>query len=312
METINCIFCNIVSDHVVIEESGYQGRKCPKCDLIYISPRPSLSEIITMYSKSKVTQYAESIISGNILKRLIAGNTLKLITKYIKTGAILEIGAGAGYFLDEAREKGFKVFGIELNPVEANFIVNTFKIPCENSSFNSSSFHGKTFDIIYHSNVISHFYDPATEFKKMNSRLKNNGILVFETGNLGDVDRKYYKLYPQFGYPDHLFFLSKKSIEHLMQKTGFELLEFHQFSKLPLLLKGKLFDSVKGLKKGNMKESMQGSVSIENKRERTESNQSKFLKKANIYLTYFLIYKLGYVLPKKGRPQTMIVIARKK
>ena len=45
------------------------------------------------------------------------------------------------------------------------------------------------------------------------------------------------------------------------------------------------------------------------------SNISRFsfkqlLKNADDYFLYLISYKAGYVMPKKGRPQTVIVIAR--
>ena len=49
MNEIKCIFCDTKSDRVAIRENGYQGKQCPDCGLIYISPRPSLQEVIDLY-----------------------------------------------------------------------------------------------------------------------------------------------------------------------------------------------------------------------------------------------------------------------
>lgn len=53
MEFIECIFCKRYSDRVVITENGYTGRKCPICNLVYISHRPSFSETLN-YSIRKL------------------------------------------------------------------------------------------------------------------------------------------------------------------------------------------------------------------------------------------------------------------
>ena len=57
---------------------------------------------------------------------------------------------------------------------------------------------------------------------EMNERLKDNGFLIFETGNLGDVEEKYFKLFTSFQLPDHLCFFSDKNLKELLQRTGFE------------------------------------------------------------------------------------------
>lgn len=226
MENIRCIFCRLGSDQIVIEENGYKGRKCPQCGLISVSPRPSLSQIVNLYTDDKASTYAESIIPNDYAKRLNAKYTLKI--------------TGAGYFLDEARRKGFEVYGNELNGIQADFINSILRIPCEDGVLDASSFQGKKFNLIYHCNVLSHFHDPIAEFKKIHDRLSENGILVFETGNLGDVKKKYYKVLTKFGCQDHLFFFSEKSLKQLPELTGFGLMKIYKYSLLPYFLKIKI------------------------------------------------------------------------
>ena len=55
----------------------------------------------------------------------------------------------------------------------------------------------------------------------MHRALKPDGLLVFETGNIADVDRKYMKYFSQFSYPDHLFFFGEQSLNILLERTGF-------------------------------------------------------------------------------------------
>lgn len=296
MEGIQCIFCNKSTDHIVMEEDGYKGRKCPTCGLIYISPRPSFSEIQDLYRlDQRVSASEKSHISGT--KRLIAKHHLRIIKKFIKNGSMLEIGPGAGDFLDEARKEGFNVYGIELNKILAGFIREKLGISCEEQPLNVSLFDGKKFDIIYHCDVISHFYDPISEFKKINDKLKKGGLVVFETGNLGDVEEKYYKWWTSFQYPDHLFFFSVNNLKELLLRTEFELISIYRFSILPQLI---LWRIVKYFVPSQ-------SASV--------LKDESFLKRiiGNVFscFTYLVPYKLGYLLPKKGRPQTVIVVAKK-
>lgn len=206
MEDIPCIFCNTHRNLVVIEENGYTGKKCSQCALIYISPRPTRPEVLSFYEGNHAYVSAETHISGEISRRLYARHNLGIISRYAKAGTLLELGAGAGYFIDEARKKGFEVYGIELNSIQADFIRNVLAIPCEEHPLGESSFGGKSFDIIYHCDLLSHFYDPIAEFRMIHGKLSAGGLLVFETGNLGDVKERYYRVYTEFQYPDHLFF----------------------------------------------------------------------------------------------------------
>jgi SAM-dependent methyltransferase len=224
---------------------------------------------------------------------------------------MLEIGPGEGSFLYEAKKEGFEVGGIELNNIQADFIRNRLGIPCEESPLDASSFAGKRFDIIYHRDVISHFYDPIAEFRKMNERLKDNGFLIFETGNLGNVEEKYFKLFTSFQLPDHLFFFSEKNLKRLLRQTGFEFVRAYRYSKVPLLW------IMRSLKTKTEQFAVRGEKTHLRKPNISFSKTSNlifnyFLRNAFNYFSYLMVYKIGYVIPKKGRPQSLFVIAKKR
>ena len=311
MGEVECIFCNKKSSQIVVEEEGYQCRKCPSCDLIYISNRPSLEEIEILYNDVRANRSADTSISGFFSRGLHARHHLRIIKKFIRSGSILEIGPGEGSFLYEARKEGFEVRGIELNNIQANFIKNRLGISCEESPLDDFSFGGKKFDIIYHRDVISHFYDPIAEFQKMNERLKDNGFLIFETGNLGNVEEKYFKLFTSFQLPDHLFFFSDKNLKELLRRTGFEFVKVYRYSKLPLLW------IMKRLKaKTDQLASLSGKGDL-NKLNTSFGKINKFIFKYLLrntfnYFSYLMLYKIGYVIPKKGRPQSLFIVAQKR
>ena len=311
LEEIGCPFCGNQSSHIVIEEEGYQCRKCHRCSLIYLSPRPSLPEIQKLYGSGRANRSAEAGILGFFSRRVHERHHLRIVKKFIKKGSLLEIGAGAGSFLYEARKGGFEVSGIDLNNIQASFIRKRLGICCEESPLSAFSFGGKKFDIIYHRDVISHFYDPIEEFKKINDRLENDGFLVFETGNLGDVREKYYKLFTRFQLPDHLFFFAEKNLEELLRRTGFEWVEAYRYSEVPLLWVMKILRRAIDLtvSRGERK-NLQKSHTAPLKR--NGFSLSWLARNAFNYFTYIMLYKIGCVMPKRGRPQSLLMVARKR
>ncbi len=324
MNEIKCIFCETASNHVVIEENGYKGKKCHQCGLIYISPRPSFAKIVDLYGHDDAHISAKSHISADYSKRLYARHHLRIIRSVVKSGALLEIGAGAGYFLDEARKMGLDPYGLEFNPVQANFIRNKLNIPCEESPLSTSVFKGKKFDVVYHCDVISHFFDPISDFRKINEIMKDDAFLIFETGNLGEVDQSYFKYIQRFQYPDHLFFFSTDNLIDLLEKTDFQLIKIYKYSILPQLVAIKALSGVKNsIKKQVLKysvkethpsiESSVGNLSGFN----SESFKTNFIVKKSIknvyqYFNYVLRYKIGRIAPKAHRTQTVIVVAKKR
>lgn len=322
MKSIPCILCSAseTESRVVIEENGFSGRKCVHCGLIYISPRPDLDEIQDLYGHGEAHIPAGAHLQKNFGKYLHDRHMLSLLEPYKQKGAVLDIGAGGGKFLLEAKKAGYDVFGIELNPSQSEHVHRDLGIPCEARPL-SEAYREKTFDVIYHCDVISHFYDPLAEFRLMHERLKQEGLLFFETGNIGDIAEKYYSVFEKFQYPDHLFFFGEKSLKTLLRQTGFELLEIRRYSILPQLKVIRFLQRVlKRIRKmtpgGNRKEPRheEAAPSKPPSPEPTGDPGTPLpgpVKALAHACLHFLRYIVGRGLPKTGRPQTLVVIARK-
>jgi SAM-dependent methyltransferase len=306
MNSIACIFCN-KSDHAtVIRENGYDGKKCFDCNLIYISPRPHPNEITDLYGHNEAYLSAENHISQEYTKRLHARHYLSLIKKHKTQGSLLEIGAGAGYFLDEARIIGFEPYAIEPNRVQADFISSKLMIPCDEIPLHELSFGDKKFDVIFHSDVASHLYDPIEAFKIMHSKLNEGGYLIFETGNIGDMTSKDYNLFNQFQYPDHLFFFGESSLKKLLAISSFNLKAMHHYAIWPQLSIMRLINKMK-------KKNPHNNVFLTSPHHLSSQKPLHVRLIRNFYHfgMHHMRYTAGRILPKNSRAQTIIVIAQK-
>ena len=321
LNEINCLFCNDSNHPTVIQENNFDGKKCNKCNLIDVSPRPRLNDIIDLYGHDDANLSAESHIATSYQNKLYARHNLRIIKTYVDRGKLLEIGPGSGEFLNEARLNGFDSFGLELNKIQASYIRNNFKIPCEESTIMDSSYENNSFDIIYHCDVVSHFFNPIEEFKQMNKKLKSKGLVVFETGNLGDVNPKYYKYFERFQYPDHLFFFGEKSIVKMLNLTGFKIIKIHRYSILSQLRFLKITSKlilfilkffIKKNDLGNNKQSKQ-IKSKHNKKSRISLKKivKLFLRNSYFFVLYIIRYYVGFFNSKLDTPQTIVIVAKK-
>src|ERR1700680_289388 len=228
METIDCIFCGPHGkpDPVVIQENGFEGRQCQSCRLIYVSPRPSVDEIANLYAHDEAKSGAAMLRKGEYGKRLAAKHTLRMLSSQKQSGSLLEIGAGMGFFCDEAKSSGYVPYAIEINPIQAEYSrslgIPTCGLPL------AEAYPGMKFDIVYHCDVLSHFTDPIGEFKIMVDRLNPGGLLIFATRNCGDLHPGYYPFISSFQYPDHLFFFSRSSLSMLLNRSGLKIVKIRR------------------------------------------------------------------------------------
>lgn len=322
MKDIDCIFCGVPSFKTLIEENGFTGKQCPNCDLVYISPRPTFAEVIDLYGHNDAHLSAENHITAEFSKRLHAKHTLGIITKYINSGDLLEIGSGAGFFLDESKKSGFEPHGIEFNPIQADHIRDKLGYPCQEKPLGSDLYGGKKFDLIYHCDVISHLYEPIADFEKMNQLLNDGGYMVFETGNWGEIDSKYFKYIKTFMYPDHLFFFNRGNLKTLLSVTHFDLLGTYNYSQAPSLRVFHMLNRCKSMLKNFRSGNSPRNINVKHRNNGIQEPAKNLSSPASLvknsifgntwrYFRHFLRYHVGKVAPKYRRPQTIIVVARK-
>lgn len=311
MEAIGCIFCQNSTSSVVIRESGFNARQCSNCGLIFVSPRPSAEETADLYVSDNAHLSAQSHLrsSESRVNRAATEYRLAVLSKYIRPGStVAEIGAGGGYFLDEARKHGFDTQAVEINPVQAEFIRTELGIPCAASLGELRDATGRNLhDVVYLRDVISHFSDPIGEFAAINEALVPGGIVAFETGNLADVDHRYFRYFPLFQFPDHLFFFGDTSVKSLLSLTGFELITIRRWSILPQL---RLVYQLRKLRGGTGRVE-RANVTTEEPHSEREAQRSALREAAVYFLYHVLPSRIGAVAPKRRRPQTTLVIARK-
>jgi 2-polyprenyl-3-methyl-5-hydroxy-6-metoxy-1,4-benzoquinol methylase len=234
-QEITCVLCQGSQSTPVIHENGFTGRQCAQCGLIFVSPRPTRREIDEIYEHGDAYLSADFFVQTPeaLVSRMRARRDAKLVQRHATGGSLLEIGPGRGTFLAAARDLGFEVFGVELNPAQAALIRDRHGIACAESLDAAAGLGSGQFDVVYHRDVLSHFYDPHEEMSRLSALLKPGGLQIFETGNLGDVDHRYLKLFKAFQYPDHLFFYGRRSLAKLLDQTGFAHVHTYRWSVLP-------------------------------------------------------------------------------
>ena len=150
-----------------------------------------------------------------------------------------------------------------------------------------------------------------------------NGIMMLETGNLPDVKNKYLPIYDLFQYPDHLFFFGIHNIKKLCMETGFEVIKTYNYSilyelffgkilvfTLDLISKSKMLIPAKYRSSNLKNESTKSTISSINKVNK-KPIVKRIIRRFLDDLVFFLRYNLGYIVPKVGRPQTIIYVIRK-
>lgn len=96
---------------------------------------------------------------------------------------VLEIGAGVGYFLAAARNRGVEVAGVELNPSAASAAIAAGFTVYQEDLINLSQRFGQIYDMVCSFQVLEHVTNPRFFLEGMLGLLRNGGKLVLSVPN---------------------------------------------------------------------------------------------------------------------------------
>lgn len=155
------------------------------------------------------------------------------IEKWHRTGKFLDVGCALGYGVEMALSRGYDAYGFDPSTYatdQANELVGSKRI--KTGTIQDVTYARNSFSVITLFDVFEHLADPKKDLVKLKSLLSKGGILVIATGDTGSFLAKVLKRRWTFYIPpQHLFFFSRKTLSTLLDRAGFEPVEWFRIDK---------------------------------------------------------------------------------
>jgi SAM-dependent methyltransferase len=138
---------------------------------------------------------------------------------------MLEIGCAAGYFLREARSRGWQVFGIELSPMMRKRCAQLVGCPMFNS-LSEATASALRFDCVAMFEVIEHLADPLRFMREVRAAMTPRAMLALSTPNFNAPEalRNPFS-YHWFSPPAHISYFTPTTLRHCVEQAGFEAIQ---------------------------------------------------------------------------------------
>lgn len=210
-------FPSTVKDYLVTGEMFeliYHSEK----EMLITQPKPSPENLSKYYESDAYISHTDnakglvSFLYQTVKKRALC-KKIKLISNLNNgKGRLLDIGAGTGDFLMQAKEKGWEIFGIEPNQ-KAIALAQKKGIELKEKL---EDFAHQKMDVITLWHVLEHLPNLEQDILKIESLLKPNGILIVAVPNYKSFDAKYYKqFWAAYDVPRHLWHFSRESMKRI-------------------------------------------------------------------------------------------------
>ena len=219
--TLTCI------DHYASGEAFHLCR-CRDCGFIFTQDFPVEAEIGRYYETPDYISHSDTKKGAmNSVYHRVRSYMLKRKARLVaheahrKTGRLLDIGTGTGYFADTMVRRGWKVEAIEKSPQAREFAKAHFNLDVKPESA-LKEFAPDSFDVITLWHVMEHLEHLNEVWGRLRELLTEKGVLIVAVPNCSSYDAKRYGEYwAAYDVPRHLWHFTPGTIQQLASRHGF-------------------------------------------------------------------------------------------
>src|SRR5215216_546517 len=192
------------------------------CGVRFVNPRPDNERLKAFYS-------ADGYDCHNPMHGSEGDVRLCVISRY-SHGTICDYGAGAGNLLAAAARQNRQVCGVEIGAsARANLHAKGFHVVSDITELNVKP------EVVSMVHVLEHTDSPRNTLIAIRESLARDGFIYIEVPNANSLRARLAEsfLKPVWGhtpvrflaYPIHLFYFHSRSLRHVVERAGFEILE---------------------------------------------------------------------------------------
>jgi len=166
----------------------YRIVRCDSCGFVYSNPIFEEDRIIALYESASV----EGALGP--AREMAIGKNMRSYLRHLqrssgqKSGRLLDVGAGLGHLLGEAREMGYATMGVEPSHEAASYAnrrLGDDSVVC--AHYRRDMFPEGSFDFITLIHVIDHVVAPRALLETMHYHLRPGGYALIATHNIASL-----------------------------------------------------------------------------------------------------------------------------
>lgn len=225
---IHCPLCNgerYTEQYSFTKPLSYTVVRCSECSLVYMNPQITPDVLDAFYNDEKYYSGGADYTYSDERKAksayaILFHSRLRSIEHFVEIGNILDVGCSFGGFLECARDRGWRPYGLDVSQPVIDH-VRKLGISAHQGSLSSATYETNFFSAITMVEVIEHLPDPLEDLRHCYRILRPGGVLAIQTGNIESVAAKLQG--KKFGYylPGHVVYFSPKTIRTMLRKAGF-------------------------------------------------------------------------------------------
>ena len=235
LESATCPICGPSATAISSYEfDPYKIVVCASCGLRYLSPRLTEEAILQHYqgeeyyrSNTSGQGYDEYLEIGDNWVRTFS-RRLRELAPFLRSGRVLDVGCGPGYFLTAAQKMGFDVYGIDPSEYIVKRASGQWGDRIQRGLIETANYESDSFDLVVAFDTFEHVYDPKRFLTAVHRVLKPGGIIAITTPDPTSLlARISGRGWVSYKIPEHVFYWAPETIRRILSDR-FEVLEIRR------------------------------------------------------------------------------------
>jgi hypothetical protein len=167
-------------------------------------------------------EYPDYVGQERALRRSMRRHLEQMATYRPHGGALFEVGAAYGFFLDEAKALYERTEGIEISAAAAEHARRAYGANVAVGDFTALDATREKVDVVCMWDTIEHVPGADLFVGKAHELLSDGGWLFLTTGDLGSLNARVRgSRWRQIHPPSHVNYFSRQTIRRLLERLGF-------------------------------------------------------------------------------------------
>lgn len=203
-----------VTNHDVGAHGGFV--RCRECGTLQQTSLLGAADDLTALYKEMTDDLYLAEERG---RRQTARRLLDLISAEVPSGRLLDVGCGHGLLLDEARDRGYDVVGLELANASANYARQVLGLEVRSERFEELDTR-EQFDVIVLADVLEHTTDPVAVLSRCADLVAEGGAVCVVTPNPDSLTARLAGSRWWSLIAAHTFLVPRRTLRELITSTG--------------------------------------------------------------------------------------------
>jgi SAM-dependent methyltransferase len=211
----HCPACGQLGSRGLGEKNNFRMLSCESCDTLYAATLPEVNA-----AQDYDDYYSPENLNVPAFIDTILDEIVGTFEPYRKNSRLLDVGCGAGNFLEAARRARWQAIGVEISRIAAAH-VSSLGFDVFSGELEKANYPAEHFDVVIASEVLEHVPLPNAMLAQIARVLRPGGLLWATTPHGRGISARILGLeWSIVCPPEHLQLFSRKGIRRMLSGAG--------------------------------------------------------------------------------------------